>query len=412
VAVAPREAFVLLSPLSSPVSGRCPVRPSRKALPGYTAVHAGRTVGFCCEDCREAFLADPAKYAGPAGQRMPSTAIAEPPTVATPVMAWLIPLAILAVLLGRRPRRLDWRSAARVSAATLAIVAGVAVARGIDHASTDGRIATMKGRLDDLDAIADIHFATFQDFGQPPVPVHPGIPRRLGGVFYRGNDERDPRLFNGGHYRTATFRLSLVSATTALVPGDAVSGKPIAVRLRIERAPFTPDFFWEERAMAPFFLTRENTPFIGRDRPPADRVSLTTLAPMQRWEGVYALGTIATGDARLNGLIYLCQQYPKGARFHYGIAYDLHVVGGRIAADSDVWMGALYRTRKVLPHKLPLSEWFSARPIPTKPGPGPDDERLLGIEVDPLAPAHYRERKATSASPRGVATSPAAVSAG
>lgn len=60
--------------------------------------------------------------------------------------------------------------------------------------------------------------------------------------------------------------------------------------------------------------------------------------------------------------------------------YDLHFQDGIITADSDVWMGSLYRTTKVTLARLPLSEWFSHEPIPPLPEMQPDDPELLGLE--------------------------------
>ena len=42
--------------LACPVSGK-------PAKPDITVQHEGRTVAFCCEDCKAAFLKEPAKYA-------------------------------------------------------------------------------------------------------------------------------------------------------------------------------------------------------------------------------------------------------------------------------------------------------------------------------------------------------------
>ena len=46
-----------------------------------------------------------------------------------------------------------------------------------------------------------------------PLPPHPMHPPRLGGKYYRGNDERDNTLFNRGFYRTATIDLNLVDSS-------------------------------------------------------------------------------------------------------------------------------------------------------------------------------------------------------
>ena len=58
------------------------------------------------------------------------------------------------------------------------------------------------------------------------------------GEYYRGNDERSPGLFNGGLYRTCTFRVALVDPTGKQIHwGDALPEKA-TIRLEIEQSPF------------------------------------------------------------------------------------------------------------------------------------------------------------------------------
>ncbi|MDQ3440664.1 MAG: hypothetical protein M3478_09985 [Planctomycetota bacterium] len=40
----------------------CAVMAENKADPKVTVVHAGKTIGFCCEDCIPTFTKEPAKY--------------------------------------------------------------------------------------------------------------------------------------------------------------------------------------------------------------------------------------------------------------------------------------------------------------------------------------------------------------
>ena len=68
-----------------------------------------------------------------------------------------------------------------------------------------------------------------------------------------------------------------------------------------------------------------------------------------------------------------------GSRFHYGIRYQIEIEEGTLASSSDVYMGALYRTRKFPAWRLPMSEWFSHKPIPVLPGENTDDPELLGF---------------------------------
>ena len=40
----------------------CAVMTEHKADPKVTVAHAGKTIGFCCEDCIPTFTKEPAKY--------------------------------------------------------------------------------------------------------------------------------------------------------------------------------------------------------------------------------------------------------------------------------------------------------------------------------------------------------------
>ena len=230
-----------------------------------------------------------------------------------------------------------------------------------------------------------LHYATYHDFGDPPRPPHPSWGAQLDDTYYRGNDERSDRLFNGGNYRTATFYVSLrTKDDVAVKHGDDVTGKELFVRLEIGRAPNTPDFFYSPEMMNTIFVTRNSEPFLGESGPADDRMQLTTVEPMQRWEARVSIGV--AGAEPLDGLIYVRQDQEEdgkivGARFHYGLMYAMKFDQGVVADTSDLWMGTLYRTRKVALWKLPYKEWFSDAPIPVLPKPHvTDDPTLLGMD--------------------------------
>lgn len=48
---------------ADPVNKKCPVNPSKKASASKTTTYEGKEVGFCCNNCKAKFEADPAKYA-------------------------------------------------------------------------------------------------------------------------------------------------------------------------------------------------------------------------------------------------------------------------------------------------------------------------------------------------------------
>jgi YHS domain-containing protein len=59
-----------------PINKKCPVKTDEAASPDFTATYQGKTLGFCCNDCKDSFEAKPADYApkipelkaAPAGQ--------------------------------------------------------------------------------------------------------------------------------------------------------------------------------------------------------------------------------------------------------------------------------------------------------------------------------------------------------
>jgi hypothetical protein len=231
-----------------------------------------------------------------------------------------------------------------------------------------------------------VHYATNHDYGTPPRPRRLPGPKKIRATYYRGNDERDPRLFNGGHYLTATFQVSIDLADGASATSrPAIAGRLAGLRIEISRGPNTPDFFWTRDRMAVVYLTRQSDPFMGARAPVADRVGLTELQPMQHWAATYPLEVPATGAARLQGIVYLCEEIRHearllGGRFHYAVEYDLSFQDGKLLAGSDLWMGSVYRGRAFAAEQISDDQWFSDCPIPGKPAPGMQDTGLLGID--------------------------------
>jgi YHS domain-containing protein len=418
----------------APGNVTCPVETREDALPEFSLVHEGRRIYFCCEDCKHKFSKDPQAYlanlpplptaspaSGPAGTAIPpgqpghvhgadyaawkelleGTGLTSAPAdsgwgrVALPALGVTLLLALLvarsrstrvegeASSTGPDARRIAWRP--------ILLAAGIptVLMLGFAHAWHDANerlqaVSEAQARLAQ-DAKAKrfldlVHFATFSDFGSPPIPVKPPLSPRLAATYYRGNDERSSSLFNGGHYRTATFHVALRAGGQPVKPGDDVAARPLAIHLEIERAPFTPDHFFQPEPMSRVVLTANSDPSMDAQRAVPDRVGLRTLRPLWRWDAEYPLAAVtSSGKEVREGIVYVREQLAGGARFHYAIQYALRFEGGRVGATSDVWMGALYRTRKVLPHNLPLSEWFSHLPIPEIPAPQTTDPVLLGI---------------------------------
>jgi YHS domain-containing protein len=199
----------------------CPVQPTELALEEYELDYGGQKIRFCCEPCIRAFKKNPQAYLKNLPQFEGNPAeLEEDPDSATSLMGRLndqearrhlllfasivVALLVATWLVRGLFRRMQWRSGARpgiICAGACVLLAAVAALYLRAQTLSD---EIHQDQLKDL-----LHFATYHDFGETPVPAKPPVPKRLKATFYRGNDERSPRLFNGGHYRTCTFQVAL-----------------------------------------------------------------------------------------------------------------------------------------------------------------------------------------------------------
>lgn len=289
------------------------------------------------------------------------------------------------------PRGAVWRGLACVNrlhylAAILALaLAAWPVYYQQQAVRADAEIAELRSEIARLEK--QLH-PGLQPTEKPPRPVDPRHPRRLGGEYYRGNDERDPRLFNGGFYRTCTMRVWLCGSDgTILHWGDVVPDGPCSIRFEIEQSPGAADALFAEDIWNNTFLSPvpPQQPLVD----PATEVARFREEGPRRWVAEVPLDLAAAGETPLHGTIYLYRGVPDpgqpvSADPHYAAEYTLRVVDGRIAPDSELWMGYIFRTGNVLPTpegKIPEDEWFSFRPIPEIEGEQTtSDPRLLGIE--------------------------------
>jgi hypothetical protein len=213
---------------------------------------------------------------------------------------------------------------------------------------------------------------------------------RLGGTWYRGNDERNPRLFNGGYYRTATLELSLCDDQgQAIEHGDAITDQPVFVRLVIRRAAFATPGLFRDYIMKSSYLS---THIPGANPQPAAEpaVFFETTTPGDCWEARYQLP--AFDDAAEEGVSGLIYVYKGGRRQqirhpddfpHYAISYALKQVDGNLSEQSTLTLGSTYHTRNVVfppDDRIPVNQWFDFQPIPEIVGGNTRDPKLLGIE--------------------------------
>lgn len=213
-----------------------------------------------------------------------------------------------------------------------------------------------------------------------PQPDRPRHPRRLGGTYYRGNDERSPQLFNGGYYRTATMHLSLRdSRDEKLSWDDRVEPGTVVVCLEIERAPFATRELFRDSIMEHCRLTRH---LGGEETRAFAKViqNFQVIQPGDRWRATYPIGKVnGKGDESCSGIIYVCNIHGHA---HYAIRYELALKDGMLAPQSELWMGAtMFADHYLRPPDDVMSahEWFGFLPIPEIEGGNTNDPDLLGI---------------------------------
>ncbi|MDZ4849021.1 MAG: c-type cytochrome domain-containing protein [Pirellulaceae bacterium] len=219
---------------------------------------------------------------------------------------------------------------------------------------------------------------------QVPTPYRPKHPPRLGGVYYRGNDERSTSLFNGGYYRTATMTVGLFDADDRQLQwNDVVENRDLFIQLVIERAPFATRDLFRSDMLAKSYLTRQipNLDGIEMDDIDDHQANFETLGADERWRAKYPIAKASESDDKTHSaLIYLV---PGGNQVHYGIQYDIRLIDGKLSEQSEIWMGAIFLTGSVrVPdeNEIPLGEWFDFLPIPEITDGNSEDPKLLGIE--------------------------------
>ncbi len=231
--------------------------------------------------------------------------------------------------------------------------------------------------------------AYFRVFGSPPQPVpYRGVPR-FGGVFYRGNDERDEKLFNGGVYRTCDFILSLCDRNgRKLVVGDPLPEAGLAFELEIRRSPGATRQPYADHIMSKVFFT-------GQDLNRLDAVfegnatRLEIVESEERWRAFCPIGEAKAAEAGdLAGTTYLYlgdshEGKPLVKRPIYGVVYRIRVEAGRVAEGSELWIGNLVLNDAL---ELPPSgrgvrqeQWLGLDPLPEIQGTNTTDPDLLGV---------------------------------
>jgi hypothetical protein len=214
---------------------------------------------------------------------------------------------------------------------------------------------------------------------RPEVPKPMHLPR-LGGIYYRGNDERSPELFNGGFYRTAELLVRLVDRNGAPIEfGDAVSPNELSIEFKATRAAGATQQLFSPRTMRTAFVSSK---FVSSETE-SDRRMLESQDDGESWTVSYPLGLNASTDEQFTGTLYVYYGPFERNRIHYAISYSLNIEDGRVANDSEIWMGSAYNLagRVIYPRgdQIALDRWFDFRPIPEIEGKNSENPKLLGL---------------------------------
>ena len=387
---------------------KCPVDPSRTVKLKYFTMHAGQKIYFCCAECIEEFNNSPDTYLPQIESKLEDSrhnittvekakavfdTLWNTATRAAGVTIVILLFIVVALIhfgfrkftpgnrIVRYTKVILKRKA--LPAWALLLLAAETVSAHVMHHIT---IESIKdSRLEHA-----VHYTTFVEYGDPPLPSRPKISPRVNAVFYRGNDERNPSLFNGGNYRTATFHLDLCTQDgQPVIHGDPVNFQTLYFRVRFQRAAGTPDYFWKPARMENIYASRDPGKFHWRTNEPDNLVPMKETVAMQEWEFLYPISVFTQKEnpRSVAGTFYICEKRFSdnnkilGGRFHCAFSFDLRMDSSVLAPHSDIWMGALYRKRSLRIWEIPESEWLSPNMIPEITGKqSSKDPVLLGIK--------------------------------
>lgn len=273
---------------------------------------------------------------------------------------WIAAIVILVLMLGLE--RLNARLQRRLSRAWhLVGLLCVALFAMVQYAREQTELRERQAR-NPLSSLAGE-----KGFSRQNEPFRPQHPRRLGGTYYRGNDERSAELFNGGFYRTATFQIHLTGAEgEPLEWGDALPEEP-HLRFEIARSPHASPTLFAPNIMEQVALSAVQPEQLKS----AGEFPYTLIEEQEkgeRWSVLFPLAPIPA-QGRLSGKVYVYSEARGGALNSpaYLIGYELAASEGTIAESSQIWMASVYNVSKLQwpePGKIPADQWFDFRPIP------------------------------------------------
>lgn len=391
------------APVSATVinNARCPIEPTELAVSKYKSNYEGKTIYFCCKDCVSIFNSNPKSYlkiiaefnTQNTGQNNKSplqktfdgtwNMAFSFPGISVLLISSIGIILIRFVSLKFPSSSFSTKCAQMVSTPRFIqlIIIGCLAAEVL-HAHLSHKIKAKDTELEDK-----LHSTTFLEYGDPLIPSPPMSKPSLKSKYYRGNDERNPNLYNGGNYRTSEFYIDLCNNEGQSVNYNSqISAENLFIRVAIKRSPNTAEYFWKKERMDGIYVTKNSGKFHWTKDKITDSVKLIETEHEKSWEFRYPLFDFHT-ENEIKGIIYLCEKRKSdagnliGGRFHYAFQFNLEINEDRLDPMSTIWMGPLYRKRSLRIWEIPENEWLSSIPIPENQSKIPiKNPTLLGIK--------------------------------
>jgi hypothetical protein len=308
------------------------------------------------------------------------------PWVARMRPALVIALVVLVVMLFvQRWTKTKWITPANF----LLVVLGVVLTSAwVQHQLHHEHVQRLKEQIAELDKrVLEVR----QMYVPAEKLVRPLQPPAIRRTYYRGNDERSPKLFNGGFYRTATIDLTLVDSTGKEVATDETCTGPLTLLVDFRRAHLAAPELFTNSVAARTALSRVLTGATITDRA-VQIVPLEIVTEGEHWRATLPLGEIPSAGALTGRWYVLHGENPETdkvtAPAHYGMEYDLRFQEGVLQAESDLWMAPLLYPSNTIatpPLHLHTTEWLDFRPLPEIEGEHSTDPALIGLP--PALPA-------------------------
>lgn len=354
---------------------RCPVEPTELATPKFNSEYNGDIIYFCCSECVSLFEESPEIYSKSIQEIKSNKNLETEKTFIQKIIdtTWNLffqfPGSFLAILIlficlilkkfpfAKWVLKNSWKS-----------ILIIALMFDLFYTHLIHKESSKTNSL-----VEELHSTTFLEYGEPLIPSISKLPASIKKTYYRGNDERNPGLYNGGNYRTAEFTIDLCNSSNDTIGYDSVVNyNNLFLRVTISKTPNTSNHFWSKKKMSNIYVTANSEKFHWSKNRLSDATNLYKIDSKNEWQFKYPLKSFSVGNENklIKGIIYLCEKrYNQnnsliGGRFHYAFQFDLKIISNEISNTSDLWMGPLYRKRSLRIWEIPESEWLSTDPIP------------------------------------------------